>query len=149
MIKEKFYELKKEFSVHDNLFLIFLIINFDTSLEQIDFNFLKDNTITIYSFKNGKWEKKKSKKDSKVKYKRISIEEIKEPETIIGKISKLIKDKNLFPSKFIIFLQKIEEINYTILCLCENFYVYKIVMDKNLNVIDKELISLLNFFRFK
>ena len=148
MIKEKFYELKKNFSVKNNLFLIFLIVKTNMDLDQIDFNFLKDNTTKIFSFKNEKWEIKNSKKPN-AKYKFINIEEVKEPEKIIEKISKPLKNKNLFPNKFMIIIQKVKDLTYTVLCLSEDFYVYKIVMDKDLNIIEEELINLINFFRIK
>jgi hypothetical protein len=148
MIKEKFCELKKNFSVRGKFFLVFIILNANMCFEQIDFNFLKADKILTFSFREGRWEKRENKKDKDIGYEEINIKEIKEPEEIIEKISKLIKDKNLFPNKYIIFFQKIKEPSYTILCLCEDFYVYKITLDRNLNVKNKELINLTNFFKF-
>lgn len=155
MIKEKFEELKKEKIFQDikdrgklgKLFLVFAITDSNLNLEQLDFNFIKDNIINCFSFKNGLWKKSKSEEKRKVVYEEINLD-VKSIESVLNKVNKFLKNKNLSVNKFILVLQNLNnELIFNVTCLCNDFYVFKVTLNaKNLEIIDTKLYNLANFF---
>lgn len=151
MIKEKFTELKKqEIFIKDknkgDLFLVFLLTDADLNIEQIDFNFLKNDTITCFSFKNNCWIKLKNKRKEK-KYKKINLDV--DIEEIYEKIVNILRTRNLFVNKYIFILENLNGKQvFNIICLCKDFYVLKVIFNtKTLDLIDEKLYNLMNFFR--
>jgi len=174
MIKEKFNELKKETIFKKarlgkaELFLVFCITDPSLNIEQIDFSFInagklrseggkvgknkenktKATEIKNFSFKNGIWQFHKTNEEKN--FNKIDIENVKDIPEVLPKINELLHDKKLDIDKFIFILESEDYDVYSIICLCKDFFIYKIKMNaKTLKLLDAKLHNAMDFFQMK